>query len=322
MRFITVILTLLSFHVFAQGPYAPAADSLGSTAMHKDSTAFVDWASASVVERGWQNITDTTLGKTTIGDNVSATDKSGVNGVVSLGDSGIAILTFSSPIINGTGNDFAVFENGFNNTFLELAHVEVSSDGINFFRFESVSLSQIATQYHNNSIVNATEIYNLAGKYRAQYGTPFDLEELNGTIGLDINNITHVKVIDVIGNINEPYSTFDSQGNTINDPFPTPFETGGFDLDAVGVIHSFVGINETETTFKMYPNPANDKVQLLFKTESDKQIEIINLNGVIVEQVSTHANNFQFNLSEYPKGFYIVRTIINGESSIQKLLIN
>jgi len=322
MRFITVILTLLSFHVFAQGPYAPAADSLGSTAMHKDSTAFVDWASASVVERGWQNITDTTLGKTTIGDNVSATDKSGVNGVVSLGDSGIAILTFSSPIINGTGNDFAVFENGFNNTFLELAHVEVSSDGINFFRFESVSLSQIATQYHNNSIVNATEIYNLAGKYRAQYGTPFDLEELNGTIGLDINNITHVKVIDVIGNINEPYSTFDSQGNTINDPFPTPFETGGFDLDAVGVIHSFVGINETETTFKMYPNPANDKVQLLFKTESDKQIEIINLNGVIVEQVSTHANNFQFNLSEYAKGFYIVRTIINGESSIQKLLIN
>jgi hypothetical protein len=33
------------------------------------------------------------------------------------------------------------------------------------------------------------------------------------------------------------YASCDSQGHQINDPWPTPFPTGGFDLDAVGVIH-------------------------------------------------------------------------------------
>ena len=98
MKFITLILLTLSLNVFAQGPYAPVADSLGTSAIHKDSSAFVDWASACILERGWQNITDLSFGLTTIGDNLSATEKSGINGVVSLGDSGVAILTFSSPI--------------------------------------------------------------------------------------------------------------------------------------------------------------------------------------------------------------------------------
>ena len=70
-----------------------------------------------------------------------------------------------------------------------------------------------------------------------------------GITNLDINNITHVKIIDVIGSINQSYASYDSQGNIINDPFPTPYETGGFDLDAIGVIHSFVGIEESLNTF-------------------------------------------------------------------------
>ena len=320
MRFLTTIFITISINVFAQGPYAPVAGSLGTTAMHKDSSAFVDWAYACIVERGWQNITDTTLGKTTIGDSFSATDKSGVNGVVSLGDGGTATVTFSSPIIDGTGDDFAVFENAFDNTFLELAHVEVSSDGINFFRFESVSLSQVNTQILN--IVNTTEIYNLAGKYRAQYGTPFDLEELIGITGLDINNVTHVKIIDVVGSINEPYASYDSQGNIINDPFPTPFETGGFDLDAIGIIHSFVGIKELTNAFNVFPNPASQQATIIFDNYADKTIQLIDLNGIIVKQIKTRSKEVQLNLLKYEKGIYILKSIEVEHVSIKKLLIN
>ena len=320
MRFLTTIFITISINVFAQGPYAPVAGSLGTTAMHKDSSAFVDWAYACIVERGWQNITDTTLGKTTIGDSFSATDKSGVNGVVSLGDGGTATVTFSSPIIDGTGDDFAVFENAFDNTFLELAHVEVSSDGINFFRFESVSLSQVNTQILN--IVNTTEIYNLAGKYRAQYGTPFDLEELIGITGLDINNVTHVKIIDVVGSINEPYASYDSQGNIINDPFPTPFETGGFDLDAIGIIHSFVGIKELTNAFNVFPNPASQQATIIFDNYADKTIQLIDLNGIIVKQIKTRSKEVQLNLLKYEKGIYILKSIEGEHVSIKKLLIN
>ena len=83
---LTLAIVLISINVFAQGPYAPVADSIEITAIHKDSSAFIDWASACIIERGWKNITDITLGKTSTGDIYSATEKSGVNGVVSLGD--------------------------------------------------------------------------------------------------------------------------------------------------------------------------------------------------------------------------------------------
>jgi len=317
---LTLAIVILSMNVFAQGPYAPVADSIGTTAIHKDSSALIDWASACIVERGWKNITDTTLGKTSTGDIYSATEKSGINGVVSLGDGGSAILTFSSPIINGPGADFAVYENAFNNTFLELAHVEVSSDGINYFRFESFSLSQISSQIMNE--VNASDIRNLAGKYRAQFGTPFDLEEMVGFTNLNVNNITHVKIIDAIGSINQSYASYDSQGNMINDPFPTPFETGGFDLDAIGVIHSFVGIEESLNTFKVFPNPAKEKATLIFDNLSDKTIQLIDLNGVIVFELKSNSNQFDLDLFRYSKGVYILKLIEGGNINIEKLLIN
>ena len=33
------------------------------------------------------------------------------------------------------------------------------------------------------------------------------------------------------------YASSDVNSHQINDPWPTPFDTGGFDLDAVGVIN-------------------------------------------------------------------------------------
>ena len=320
MRLITSIFVFCTLNIFAQGPYAPVAGSLGSTAIHKDSSVFIGWASASFIERGWQNIADKALGKTSAGDSFSATGKSGINGVVSLGDGGSATLTFSSPIINGNGPDFAVFENAFDDTFLELAHVEVSSDGINYFRFESVSLSQVNTQISNE--VNTSEIENLAGKYRAQFGTPFDLEQMIGIVNLDVNSITHVKIIDVVGSINEPFSTNDSQGNIINDPFPTPFPTGGFDLDAIGIIHSFVGIKELTPAFKVFPNPASNQATIIFDNYADKTIQLIDLNGIIVKQLLTRSNQVELNLSQYAKGIYILKSIEGEHVSIKKLLVN
>jgi len=46
-----------------------------------------------------------------------------------------------------------------------------------------------------------------------------------------------VRVVDVIGSILSAYATHDSVGHVVNDPWPTPFDTGGFDLDAIGVLH-------------------------------------------------------------------------------------
>ncbi|MHC4524745.1 MAG: hypothetical protein ACYSU8_04310, partial [Planctomycetota bacterium] len=120
--------------------------------------------------------------------------------VVSLGDGGMATLTFDAPITNGPGYDFAVFENALNDTFLELAFVQVSSDGVNFFGFDCNSLTPTNRQAEAFGALDTTNIHNLAGKYRLGYGTPFDLEELKDIDGLlDVNSVTHVRVIDVVG---------------------------------------------------------------------------------------------------------------------------
>lgn len=168
----------------------------------------------------------------------------GTLNVVSLGDGGSITLTFATPIANGPGADLAVFENGFDTGgpfFAELAYVEVSSNGSDFFRFPSVSLTQTQTQVETFGTIDPTDVYNLAGKHGVLEGTPFDLQELVGVSPLlNVDAVTHVRIVDVVGRIT-PIGAFapslDSLGNIINDPYNTPFDVGGFDLDAVAVLN-------------------------------------------------------------------------------------
>jgi hypothetical protein len=154
--------------------------------------------------------------------------------VVALGDGGMITLIYDPPIHNGEGWDFAVFENSFSDTYLELAYVEVSSNGRDFIRFDNVSLTSSPVSGFGN--LDPTDVDGLAGKYRQAYGTPFDLETLSKkpeviSGAVDLSAITHVRLIDIIGDGTYP----DSWGNPIYDPYPTP-GSAGFDLDAVGVL--------------------------------------------------------------------------------------
>jgi hypothetical protein len=210
------------------GPYAPAAGQPGSTAVHMDDPSFVSWAT------GWENYVvgtdviprwqtpEKALGKA-VGTPYD---------IVTLGRGGEITLTFDSAITNGAGYDFAVFENSFNDTFLELGYVEVSSDGTNFFRFDNDSLT--SSPVSNFGSVDPTDITGLASKYRQGYGTPFDLAQLDGVSSLlDINNVGYVKILDIVGD----GTYFDTSGDVIYDPYPTG-GSAGFDLDAIGVMNA------------------------------------------------------------------------------------
>lgn len=229
------------------GPYAPAAGQSGSTAIPYNDSRFVGWATGGTLVRGPQDINNPTGPVASFGVLSDALGPAGTSttAVVSLGDGGSATLTFDQSIRNGPGADFAVFENGFSDTFLELAFVEVSSDGVHFFRFPSYSETQTTTQVGGFGLLDPTNLHNLAGKYRVGYGTPFDLDDLLPLAGptLDLNHITHVRVIDVVGRIdaapgNPSYTpSLDSLSRVINDPYSTPFASSGFDLDGIGVIN-------------------------------------------------------------------------------------
>jgi hypothetical protein len=167
------------------GPYSGPTDTTNAIdpAIPSSSSLFVEWADEILpigsgtyfAPRGSTSIS--TTGYNCLGD-LDATQ-------IANGDPvGYLTVTFPTGIDNGDGADFAVFENGFtygspNGLFMELAYVEVSSDGADFVRFPSVSLNT-APVLGSGAFAgyDTSNVYNLAGKHAGGYGTAFDLDDL------------------------------------------------------------------------------------------------------------------------------------------------
>jgi hypothetical protein len=294
----------------------------GSTAISKSDVAIVNWAQACTVTRGPQDISSGSSPLASFGADANATGAATGSSLVSLGDGGSAVLTFEHSITNGTGADFAVFENGFTSgslLFAELAFVEVSSDGENFFRFPAISNTS-ATVQNNSTYLDPQLLYNLAGSAQANYGTVFDLQELADTDGLDIDNITHVKIIDVVGSLNPAYATFDKNGNPVNDPWKTAFASSGFDLDAVAVMHEnvitgVITMHDKMNTITVYPNPAADRVNVSFvDPTSEGLLKLLDITGneLASESIVSGTDKISLELSALKQGVYIL--LYNGEA--------
>lgn len=326
---ITALFSLAGVALCTGQSYAPQAGLPGSTAVERTSSSIKSWATDCVVVRGLQQIngSQTTFASAGVPSNAIGN----TSGIVSLGDGGTATLTFAKPITNGPGFDFAIFENGFISlssglAFLELAFVEVSSDGINFFRLPSHN------EYPANFIENSTEpggpgfasmdaryLNNFAGKYVANYGTPFDISDLPDHALLDKTKITHLKIIDVVGTNIDGFRTYDSFGNIAVDPFPTPFVSSGFDLDAVGVMNEFDGLavqNVIKSEIEIYPNPVADVIHI--KTnEKVTGVHIYTLSG---QKVETNSNNNQVNVKNLTPGHYILEIITATHKTSRKFI--
>ena len=181
------------------------------------------------------------LGEVT-GDNFDAVSLGDLTaGRIAAGNAaGSITLELARPVRNLSGADFVVFENGLvaqSNTggagpggiLAELAYVEVSSNGLDFVRFPATSLTPSAVGGYGS--ISATNVHNLAGKhvnsYATSWGTPFDLAQVG------LQEVTHVRLVDIPGD----GSFKDRAGSSIYDAWLT-FGSGGFDLEAVGVISS------------------------------------------------------------------------------------
>ena len=306
------------------GPFCGAVGTEGCTAIAFNDPRIKGWATACTLVRGSQNLSDTNAPVVTYGTEQDAVGPASANtmDVVSLGDGGSATLTFERPIKNGEGFDFAVFENSFNDSFLELAVVEVSSDGETFVRFPATSLTQTDVQIGGTGSVDPTFINNLAGKYRVGYGTPFDLDELRDSTGIDINNITHVRIIDVVGSIDPALGTRDAFGHMINDPFPTNSYSAGFDLDGVAVLNDgTAGIAPVAgNAMRVYPNPANARLQVsLSEATQACEAALYDMTGRKVYSRTMAAGTTRLTIATdaLPGGVYMLRL---GEQT-QKIII-
>ena len=198
---------------------------------------------------------------------------------------GFITLTFADPsdpndegiVPNNDGYDFVIFENGLISQFstaegsmagqmlAELAYVEVSSNGTDFVRFPSVSLTPERVGAYGT--IDIADVHHLAGKHPNAggicIGTPFDLEDLadlpavlDGRV--DINDVRYVRLVDVPGSGDffddatahvipgtEPETLNYPQNHPIYDAWPTR-GSGGFDLEAVGLLYELEYADEEQ----------------------------------------------------------------------------
>lgn len=322
-KILSIFLVVLPLLSMAQ--FAPSAGRESEDAINADDPAFVGWATGCVVTRGPVRIDRPQQGLASYGTDEDALGKADDSLLVSLGDGGNAVLTFASPICNQEGPDFAVFENAFvwnvdtTLNFMELAFVEVSSDGEYFVRFPAVSLLQDTVQFGSFQCTDPTLVHNLAGNHPAHFGTPFDLDELPADDNLNVNRITHVRVVDVVGCIKPEYATYDSEGHIVNDPWPTAFNSCGFDLDAVGVIHDVAhsGVDDyAHEALLVYPNPTSTTLSV--KTEQAVTMKICSLTGQ--QLLSVEGNTVD--VSMLSNGMYLVCIAIDGKTIVNKFVKN
>ncbi len=305
---IILICCTLFAHLLAHAQFAPPVGMSGSTAIAKSDPTIQAWATGCTIERGWVNIADTLSGHTTVGNASAAIGEALSNGVVSLGDGGNATCSFSTGLTNGPGFDFAVFENSFTDDFLELAFVEVSSNGIDWVRFPAVSNTQDTLQIDTFGLIDARDINNLAGKYRAGYGTPFDLEELKDSTAIDINDISFVRIVDVVGSLLSPYSTYDKNNHRVNDPWPTPFPSAGFDLDAIAIMHpkymTAIEEEQRDLNWRVVATLLTNEINI--EHGDSKHFELITMTG---QWMATFDSEQSISTIDLPAGLYVLRCI-------------
>ncbi|PKP52091.1 MAG: hypothetical protein CVT92_10575 [Bacteroidetes bacterium HGW-Bacteroidetes-1] len=84
---------------------------------------------------------------------------------------------------------------------------------------------------------------------------------------------------------------------------------------------SYVGLNENETTnVKVYPNPANDFINL--ETQTSANIVLTDLAGRVILQKQISAGQHQLNIQGVSSGLYIMAAIEeNGKKSIVKIAV-
>jgi hypothetical protein len=245
---LAALLTAVLITTARAGLYSGPTDTTNAIdpAIPSNSPLFVEWADTIVPDltyfapRGSTAISAT--GYNCLGDLDAAQIAAGAS-------PGYLTVSFPTGIANGIGRDFAVFENGFgygspNGLFMDLAYVEVSTNGADFARFPSISTNTgPVTGSGAFAGFDTSNVFNLAGKHAAGYGTPFDLDGLlsdplviDGSVNLQ--NIQYVRLVDIPGN----GGFLDSEGHPILDNWLTT-GTGGFDFrlpvgQGVGVVNA------------------------------------------------------------------------------------
>jgi len=130
-------------------------------------------------------------------------------------------------------------------------------------------------------------------------------------------------VVDVVGILDSLLGSRDASGKLVNDPWPTPFENCGFDLDGVGVIHHSplnTHVPEDENPFRVYPVPCHD---VMFLEDSEgvfKHWALYDIHGRMIMQGKMNKRINSINLAGIPDGIYFLNCAGEQQCFVERIL--
>ncbi len=89
-------------------------------------------------------------------------------------------------------------------------------------------------------------------------------------------------------------------------------------------ITALVGVDEKNNntnSFKLYPNPSNKTINLVFKTKESRVIHLIDVLGKEIAKINTTKQGIKIDVAAYPKGNYFIRVANNKGTNTEKIVI-
>lgn len=118
------------------------------------------------------------------------------------------------------------------------------------------------------------------------------------TAGTMLNNIEQVRFT---------HDNYSAEGFAIIDNFRTNNEMASVKDNAL-------------TSLSVYPNPANDVINVSNATNAIEKVVITDMNGRVVKSVVLGVNEAQINISDLSKGVYFLQATSNGASVTEKIV--
>jgi hypothetical protein len=137
-----------------------------------------------------------------------------------------------------------------------------------------------------------------------------------GTVTVRIEDAPYMNLVENIGIVWDEVPTFESSEAPNFVPLTLQGDAWTADIDFTGKgvftigVSPVLSISETENSFKLFPNPASDKVSLdVSKLENVESIEVLNALGQVVISHRVSTSLVTLDISELKSGNYFVRLL-------------
>ncbi|WP_051878914.1 ELWxxDGT repeat protein [Chryseobacterium sp. FH1] len=110
---------------------------------------------------------------------------------------------------------------------------------------------------------------------------------------------------------------FTALGNKLY--FRAQYNDSGYELWSVTTDAAMAVTDFNKTKFRVYPNPASDVVNISGDSKISS-VQVYDLSGKVLSNQTSDSKQLQMNVSDLPKGNYIIKVLSDGKSSSHKII--